>query len=695
MTGSQDVELGNFPRNDGRANDTSNQAVASQAGSQSASSRPNSREETPPAGNQKSKNQESRRLEPDKRVSPFRKVWERIKKMWRQAWSFMLDERPYKMKERWGAISWSLFKRVLTATVLAGAIILGVLGQSFSTRRWLWHGLWINQDAQLAAFGLINTLLSYGVGDSLSHIAGTTITRWMVKEDDKGASTLDFDIEDEMREPWTAIANCYTRSENKDWTWKDFLRFVPVFIIGLSMVLLNAAMNTIAIPQDRWWPDLSFSNAVGDERAYFSNKTMRVTNVSRTAVWNQSWDMVREGPGEFSWDVAHAIAANSIFTDLSLLYETQRQPRGWRVVRDEEALMHSIVNVTRNHTSSYQAVALDGTAIGEMWTEQTKHSSNAWAQRATGWNAILKLTGILLNTSCSEAAGSAVGSWNASSRDSGTVVLDIGPASPVGGNFSGATCSISVDQVLFQCGGFYPDFPYIEPRNSTQRVFPSTDNLTAIANTQIAAELASWFSDVAPSLQALFPNQQSTNLTSIALRISNAIVERERGHTRMDGLAMVVAFTFSNMLTMFDWSFEEVSNTTTLQGPVQWRIWKSGPQREWQWVIAAVLGVLLLVQFYDVFLLFFSRYAKGLWLDLGGMLVAANAADKMAAVSDDQGAGYIPDNKTFVRYFMRQRPKEKEGDEGKAVLISSEDQKQLNEYEPLHWGEEYGKEDAG
>lgn len=187
------------------------------------------------------------------------------------------------------------------------AIILGVLGQSFSTRRWLWHGLWINQDAQLAAFGLINTLLSYGVGDSLSHIAGTTVTRWMVKEDDKGASTLDFDMEDEMREPWTAIANCYTRSENKDWTWKDFLRFVPVFIIGLSMVLLNAAMNTIAIPQDRWWPDLSFSNAVGDERAYFSNKTMRVTNVSRTAVWNQSWDMVREGPGEFSWDVVSHI----------------------------------------------------------------------------------------------------------------------------------------------------------------------------------------------------------------------------------------------------------------------------------------------------------------------------------------------------------------------------------------------------
>ncbi|KAK7627485.1 hypothetical protein IWX50DRAFT_613427 [Phyllosticta citricarpa] len=153
----------------------------------------------------------------------------------------------------------------------------------------------------------------------------------------------------------------------------------------------------------------------------------------------------------------------------------------------------------------------------------------------------------------------------------------------------------------------------------------------------------------------------------------------------MDGLAMVVAFIFANMLTTFDWAFEEVPGMTTWQGPVRWQIYGSGPRLQWQWAITIIIGVNIAVQLYDSFLILRHRHAKGLWLSLGGMLVAANAVDKrMAVVRPDQGAGFIPESKKAARFFIRQT-KDTEGDEMRAVMISDkdEDQDRLNKYEVL------------
>ncbi|KAK8177576.1 hypothetical protein IWX90DRAFT_22236 [Phyllosticta citrichinensis] len=393
------------------------------------------------------------------------------------------------------------------------------------------------------------------------------------------------------------------------------------------------------------------------------------------------------------------MAAKSIFDDLSLLHATAQKDPGWQFVHDEQALIHSIINVTSTSSPSFQAVALNGQATREMWDKQRASSSNAWARRAIGWDAKFKLTGIFLDTACSEASGNSAGAWNASSRDNGTIFLDIGPSDSLNNEFSGASCSISVKQVLFVIqqwiveNDFDAQRPDYSPNGYDSTPFSQVDDVPSSAtNVGIANELADWFNAVIPSLQSLFPNPQTANLTSIAMRLSNTVAELGHGHTPMDGLAMVVAFMFANILTTFDWTFEEVPGMTTRQGPVRWQIYGSGPRLQWQWVIAIVIGVNIVVQLYDIFLILWHRNAKGLWLSLGGMLFAANAAAPMAVVKLDQGAGFIPDSKKDARFFMRQT-KDSEGDEMRAVMISDRDEDRLKVYEVLDSKKSYGKVD--
>lgn len=225
------------------------------------------------------------------------------------------------------------------------------------------------------------------------------------------------------------------------------------------------------------------------------------------------------------------------------------------------------------------------------------------------------------------------------------------------------------------------------------RPYPDIKLLPETAGeTGIAHELADWFNSILPNLQSLSSNTETANFTSIVARLSSAIVELKRGHNTMDGLAMVVATILSNCLSTFSWDFEEVDGMTTAQGPIRWEIYGSGPRLTWQWAIAVVLGVNILVQLFDVWLLIFKRQAKGLWLTLGGMLVAANASERMASVTDDQGAGFVPEKGKFVRYFIRQT-QSTENDGTKATLLSGiemESQGAGTKYTLLETGKLYG-----
>lgn len=141
----------------------------------------------------------------------------------------------------------------------------------------------------------------------------------------------------------------------------------------------------------------------------------------------------------------------------------------------------------------------------------------------------------------------------------------------------------------------------------------------------------------------------------MAYRLSNVIVDLNRGHNTTDGLAVVLSIVFSNFLTAFSWTLDDIPEKNVRHGPVRWQIYGSGPRLPWQWVTAAVIAVSIIVQMVDIFYILIQRRRKGPWLSLGGMLVAANAASRMPSIADRHGAGYVNEDDKFVKFYMRQK----------------------------------------
>ena len=142
------------------------------------------------------------------------------------------------------------------------------------------------------------------VRDSLSHIADSLVTKWMVSE--RGASALDFEMYDETIKPWRAVVNVHARRKQNGWSLRDGLRFTVYMVVGVCLLLQGASMNTIGLPKIRWWPDTRFVNPDPlDERLYVTTPATKVATVSYMSVWDASFQTVRQG-GVVSWEVVSA-----------------------------------------------------------------------------------------------------------------------------------------------------------------------------------------------------------------------------------------------------------------------------------------------------------------------------------------------------------------------------------------------------
>lgn len=175
----------------------------------------------------------------------------------------------------------------------------------------------INEDLQLAAFGLLNTLLALMVRDSLGHVTNVMITEWMIST--RGASTLDFDLYDETIKPWIAVSNAHTRRKRNGWRMRDFMRVTACTVIGFCLLLQGASMNTIGIPKMRWWPDTRFIKPdPKDGRLFFNTTARQVANVSFMPLWQRSFDMIKEGD-LFSWEIVSINERHRVFLFLTLI----------------------------------------------------------------------------------------------------------------------------------------------------------------------------------------------------------------------------------------------------------------------------------------------------------------------------------------------------------------------------------------
>ena len=134
------------------------------------------------------------------------------------------------------------------------------------------------------------------------------------------------------------------------------------------------------------------------------------------------------------------------------------------------------------------------------------------------------------------------------------------------------------------------------------------------------------FSAMLPYLDGLLPGSSFAEhlvLEARRLKATSSGFEAE-----IESLTPAVALIMQYLVTTANWNMTASPTEETTSFPVRWYVYGSGPRLFWEWATAAVLSVLILTVFFDVFLILGYRIAPGPSLTLDGMMNAANAVEK-------------------------------------------------------------------
>lgn len=129
------------------------------------------------------------------------------------------------------------------------------------------------------------------------------------------------------------------------------------------------------------------------------------------------------------------------------IHRTFSQPAGWVLTSDQSEMIRSAINVTATPNASIQAMSIHGGESVNVWNAR-QNSTTAGIRRARGWEAILKLNGIMLDTVCSEESNAIEQSWKSSDQGNGTIMIQIGSNAQSEQSLPGATCFVNVSQAL-------------------------------------------------------------------------------------------------------------------------------------------------------------------------------------------------------------------------------------------------------
>lgn len=382
---------------------------------------------------------------------------------------------------------------------------------------------------------------------------------------------------------------------------------------------------------------------------------------------------------------------------MSQIYDTFNQEPGWQSLGNNQVAEFTAINVSDGPTARIQTMAVHGEVAAAMYNEQSTTSKYKWARYSSGWDATLKVPGLLLETECFSVNGGAVGSWTVAANDNATISLNIGPYTS-NNSFEGVQCLISVEnaQIMLQQWLFdgTGDYSY-SITNWGQGTNVGISKLGGSEDVlSMATEGTDWFQAFLPNLQNLSSDPQIVNLTSLIITIADSLMSLNRGYSESLAISAVVGAIFADMFTSFEWTYTDISGNTTYQGPIRWQIYGSGPRLPWEWTIAIVLGVVVMIQVYDLGLLFrYNGLAQGYWLSLDGMMRTANSSPQLSDNSDTQNAGTLAKHSEPNRLFARE-VRDLEGQTtGKVVLVDQDTVKDGQQYMELQNDREYNKKD--
>lgn len=558
-------------------------------------------------------------------------------------------------------IFWVISFRIVTIFILVGCLTLGAKKQVFGLRDTNVNVSIVSKvfdlpvDAQLAVFGLVNKLLDYLVQDALAHICGITLTTWMALTK-IGAHTMDFQMTDELTMPWITVLNFIERFRLLGWQGVGalgLLRYISSFATSIMVLLLGAGVNTIAIPKERW----TGGTDVWTDR-------YQINSLEWGGVDNTAWNM------DFSFEGmqnrSYSIIASQIWLVTSGLWMASNKDGfsdGWvEVYQDKNGAWNKTSNsridakrVTgiRLNGTTVSSLSIHGNAVYDLWISQTEHGSTN-AKNSFGCAGAFNLTLPIGMVTCVE---------NTTGTNAETVtVAGPNPQSPAaitimfGGSttrsFPGATCTFTLRQGQYRVHSWIidqgqPDIS-IDAYGADRYINITFYESQATQNRNIMVQIADVFRATIPIMDHLSPN----GLVQHVLSVSDNLLRIGRSSPNgTAGLAMVVAGMLQHVVTMAEWESVKASPGSDLvrSTGVRYQVYGSGPRLSWEWAIAAVLVIAILMLVYDIFLTLRERINVGLWLSLSGMMITANYADKMPSINDGSESETVQRTSYFIR----------------------------------------------
>lgn len=262
-------------------------------------------------------------------------------------------------------------------------------------------------DVQLAAIGLVNKIIDLFVQASLKHTASIFLTTWMAVGSSKhqGASLLDLDLRNELTQPWTCIYNFHKRRILHGWRGLGPLgafRFFISLSISCCVLFLALAVNTVGIPKERWYPNLTDSGfqVTDSVRRLLTITTprMQLQGIDWGDSWNEAWDMVGSGPP--SWDATAALVTTNTYTIWSGIANSYREANpGWNRISKKTDDFTTGVN-TFIGDGTAQTVSVQHFRIKDVFEYFRANGSHAFQRDSMGWIAALNITIPMLTTTC-------------------------------------------------------------------------------------------------------------------------------------------------------------------------------------------------------------------------------------------------------------------------------------------------------
>jgi hypothetical protein len=120
------------------------------------------------------------------------------------------------------------------------------------------------------------------------------------------------------------------------------------------------------------------------------------------------------------------------------------------------------------------------------------------------------------------------------------------------------------------------------------------------------------------------------------------------------GMSIVLGAIAQHLLTIGAWNMAASPdpNVNTTSYPVKWQVYSSGPRLAWEWASVIILAVILTALAVGGASTLIWQVKPGPWLDVGGMMLAANEAGKMISVRGSV-VGVASQKAKEARYYVR------------------------------------------